>query len=131
VTVILVAAPRTVVELDVPLNVPSAPQFVGILPPAAMDVIPPAASRLNAADKIPPPARHVTPKTGSLICHAAPEIVALIAVMFGRVPLKLAYLVCQGRVAARMVALPVPQAPNTALVMNPARIPAVLVMVLA
>jgi len=63
--------------------------------------------------------------------HCVPVAVAFILVIFGSVPVKLAYLVCHGRLAVRIVALPLMQGvPSVALVIRPVRAPATFAIVL-
>src|SRR5215217_7076362 len=131
VTVILVAAPRTVTGPLSEVKLPTCPKHsppVLMEPPISEVVSAPPASRLNvpmAGSVVVLLARHVT-KPGSLTRNDEPITLTLRDVMFGSVPVKARYCVCQGSVSVRIVADPEEHGPSIALVMKPIREPTTL-----
>ncbi len=118
--------------LDLPENVPSAPQFVATLPPIWIPMTAPWGSIiimiLIGNDSVDV-ARQVMPKVGSLIWNPPPTTFAVTLVIAGSVPVKDSYLILQGSVSLRMVALPVGHEPTVPAEMEPISAPRTLLIV--
>lgn len=130
VSVILVPAPATLTVPLLLLSVIVVPQLLGEVPLSAELVRAPPASRVKVSCGMPPDIRHVMPNVGSRICIAEPDILEITCPIAPSVPVKPAYLRCQGRVAVRIVAWPLMHVPSMALLIYPIRVLTTLAIVL-